>query len=99
MPRAWSTKDEKQYEHVRRSEIQRGRTAKRAREIAARTVNKQRRLEGRAEAPYSRATGAPTVALERRSRAELYNRARELHVRGRGRMRKAELVRAIRSAA
>ena len=47
MPKAWSNKDERQYEHVRKSEKQKGRSSKRAREIAGRTVNKQRKREGR----------------------------------------------------
>ena len=47
MPRAWSNKDERQYEHVKESETKAGRTTKRAKEIAARTVNKTRKSEGR----------------------------------------------------
>jgi len=42
MPRqAWSSKRERQYEHVKQSEKKQGRSTKRAKEIAARTVNKQ----------------------------------------------------------
>jgi hypothetical protein len=47
MPQSWSKKDERQYEHVKESEEQEGRSDKRAKEIAARTVNKQRKKEGR----------------------------------------------------
>lgn len=47
MPEAWSKKDEKQYRHVKDSEEDRGRSEKRAKEIAAATVNKQRSREGR----------------------------------------------------
>ncbi len=47
MPEAWSQKDERQYEHVRKSEQEQGRSEDRAEEIAARTVNKQRKREGR----------------------------------------------------
>jgi len=47
MPKAWSNKDERQYEHVKESELKEGRSTKRAKEIAARTVNKQRSREGR----------------------------------------------------
>jgi hypothetical protein len=39
MPKAWSKKDERQYEHIKKSAKQKGRSAKRAKEIAARTVN------------------------------------------------------------
>ena len=47
MPKAWSNKDERQYEHVKESEQKEGKSAKRAKEIAARTVNKHRKEEGR----------------------------------------------------
>lgn len=47
MPKAWSNKDERQYEHIKSSAKERGRSTKRAKEIAAATVNKQRRKEGR----------------------------------------------------
>jgi hypothetical protein len=46
MPQAWSNKDERQYEHVKASEKKEGRSTKRAKEIAARTVNKGRSKEG-----------------------------------------------------
>lgn len=44
--RAWSKKRERQYEHIKESERERGRSEDRAEEIAARTVNKQRREAG-----------------------------------------------------
>ncbi len=47
MPKAWSAKDERQYEHVKESEKKEGRSTARAKEIAARTVNKERKKEGR----------------------------------------------------
>ena len=47
MPKAWSDKDERQYEHIKGSEQDDGRSKDRAEEIAAATVNKQRRKEGR----------------------------------------------------
>lgn len=47
MPKAWSDKDERQYQHVKESELERGHSEDRAEEIAARTVNKQRSEEGR----------------------------------------------------
>jgi hypothetical protein len=47
MPRGWSAKDERQFEHIKASEQRRGRPEDKAEEIAARTVNKQRRQEGR----------------------------------------------------
>jgi hypothetical protein len=47
MPKAWSDKDERQYEHVKESEKKEGRSTEQAKEIAARTVNKHRKEEGR----------------------------------------------------
>jgi hypothetical protein len=45
--KSWTKKDERQYEHVKESELDQGRSTDKAEEIAARTVNKQRRKEGR----------------------------------------------------
>jgi len=97
MPKSWSAKDERQYEHIEQQSRARGRSDERAREIAARTVNKQRRLEGRTSQRRTSGTGNPQRPLEERSRDELYNRARELHITGRSRMSKQELVDAIRA--
>ena len=96
MPRAWSDKDERQYEHVKDSERQRGRSTKRAKEIAARTVNKTRREAGRTPNRRSQGSGNPNRPLDDRSRDELYNRAKELGIPGRSKMAKGELVDAIR---
>ena len=96
MPKAWSDKDERQYEHVKKSAKQRGRSAQRAKEIAARTVNKQRQSEDRTQQKGSRATGNPNRSLDDRSYQEIYNRAKELEISGRSKMSKGELVRAIR---
>jgi hypothetical protein len=46
MPKAWSAKRERQYEHIKESEKEQGRSTERAEEIAARTVNKQRAEAG-----------------------------------------------------
>jgi hypothetical protein len=43
---AWSAKRERQYEHIKESELKQGRSTKRAKEIAARTVNKERAEKG-----------------------------------------------------
>lgn len=99
MPRqAWSDKDERQYRHVEESARERGRSPARAKEIAARTVNKQRREEGRTRSgrKTTSGTGNPNRSLEERTVAELRNRAAELDVEGRSRMSKQELLRAIR---
>ena len=96
MPRAWSSKDERMYEHVKDSELEQGRPTAKAKEIAARTVNKQRREEGRTPNRTTQGTGNPSRGLEARSKQELYNRAKELEVEGRSAMSKDELARAIR---
>lgn len=96
MPKAWSNKDERMFEHVKESELEQGRSEEKAEEIAGRTVNKQRREEGRTPNKKTQGTGNPTTGLEGRTRDELYNRARQLDVQGRSRMSKEELVKAIR---
>ena len=54
MPKAWSSKDERQYEHIKASEAKTGRSSRRAKEIAAATVNKRRSQEGRTKKKRSR---------------------------------------------
>ncbi|MBA2246202.1 MAG: Rho termination factor N-terminal domain-containing protein [Gemmatimonadetes bacterium] len=93
---SWSNKDRRQYEHIRESSLERGKSEDRAEEIAARTVNKQRREEGRTPNRTTQGTGNPTSSLEERTKDELYNRARALGIEGRSKMNKDELVRAIR---
>lgn len=51
---AWSPKRERQYEHIKESEREAGRSNDRAEEIAARTVNKQRSKAGEAKTSKSR---------------------------------------------
>jgi hypothetical protein len=96
MPDAWTSKDERQYEHIRDSERERGVSAERAKEIAARTVNQHRRAEGRTPEHTTSGTGDPNTPLEERTVDELRNRAARLNIRGRSRMKKPELVAAIR---
>jgi len=98
MPRAWTEKDERQYDHIRKSAKDDGKSEDRAKEIAARTVNKQRREDGRTPSRSTSGTGNPNRELEERTKKELYNRAAELHVKGRSSMDKSELARAIRAA-
>jgi len=98
MPQAWSSKDERQYEHIKEGAVDKGRTLRRAKEIAARTVNKQRRLEGRTANRRTSGTGNPNRPLEERTRDELYNRAQELDIKGRSKMSKVSLITAIRRA-
>jgi len=100
MPDAWSDKRERQYDHIRQSLREDGRSPERAKAIAARTVNKERRKAGETESGkrMTEGTGNPNLPLEDRTKDELYNRAKELDIDGRSRMRKAELIEAIRAA-
>jgi Rho termination factor, N-terminal domain len=92
---SWSKKDERQYEHIKESELERGESEKHAKEIAARTVNKQRREEGRTPNKTTQGTGHPRTPPEARTRDELYNVAQDLDIKGRSKMNKDDLVRAI----
>lgn len=96
---AWSEKDERMYEEIKKDRMDDGKSEDRAKEIAARTVNKKRREEGRTKSgrKTTSGTGNPNRSLEDRSRQELYNRAQELDIEGRSDMDKDELVEAIRN--
>jgi hypothetical protein len=98
MPKAWSNKDERMYEHIKESAEERGASEDRAEEIAARTVNKHRREEGRTPNRRTQGTGNPNTPLGERTVDELRNIARDLDIRGRSSMRKDDLVQAIRRA-
>lgn len=97
MPQSkWTDKDERQYKKITRNQQNRGMKKSRANEIAARTVNKRRRKEGRTENAISRGTGNPRSSLEDRSKNELYSRAKQRHISGRSKMTKQELIDALR---
>ena len=96
MPRGWSNKDERQYEHIKKSSKSRGKSAKRAKEIAARTVNKTRREEGRTPNKKTQGSGNPNSSLADRSKQELYNLAKKRGIDGRSKMTKGQLVDALR---
>jgi plasmid stabilization system protein ParE len=93
----WTDKDERKYEHIKGSSKKRGVPAERAKAIAARTVNKQRRQEGRTPNKTTQGTGNPRRELEDRTRDELYNKAKQLDIEGRSKMNKDELLDAIRA--
>jgi plasmid stabilization system protein ParE len=93
---SWSAKDERKYEHIKESAEEGGKSERRAKEIAARTVNKGRREEGRTPSRRTQGTGNPNRGLESRTRDELYNRAKEMDIEGRSKMSKDELLQAIR---
>lgn len=92
----WTEKDERQYEHVKESVLDQGKPEETAKEIAARTVNKQRRTEHRTPNTTTQGTGNPNTSLEERTVNELRNRAKQLKIVGRSKMKKHELIDAIR---
>ena len=96
MPRGWTNKDERKYEHIKEGELDRGVDYDTAQEIAARTVNRDRREEGRTQNRRTQGTGNPTSGYETRSRDELYNIAKQRNIAGRSKMSKDELIRALR---
>jgi hypothetical protein len=96
MPDAWSSKDERKYEHIKESSLESGKSEDRAEEIAARTVNRDRREEGRTPNTTTQGTGNPNERYEGRTRDELYNIAKERNIEGRSKMTKDELIRALR---
>src|SRR4026208_175013 len=106
MPQAWKAKSERQYEHIKESERKQGRSTKRAKEIAARTVNKERARSGEAressrtsrrDMSSSRRGGlrSGTTRPRGRTKEQLYNEAKRMNVQGRSRMNKQQLQRAV----
>ena len=103
MPKAWSAKRERQYEHVKESEKKKGRSTGRAKEIAARTVNKQRAQAGEARSGGSTSGSKGGSSSRRRStsrpggrtKEQLYNEAKKRNISGRSKMTKAQLERAL----
>jgi hypothetical protein len=99
------TKRARQYEHVKRSQRQEGRSPRRATEIAARTVQKERARSG--ESRQRSRSSVKDISSGRRgglrsgkgpggrTRDQLYNEARQLGIDGRSRMSKAQLQRAV----
>ena len=100
------TKRERQYEHVKDSAKLQGASTKRAKEIAARTVNKERARSG--ESQTRSRTSTQDISSGRRggqrsgssgprgrTRDQLYNEAKKLGVQGRSKMNKAQLQRAV----
>ena len=105
MPRAWSAKRERQYEHIKDGLVDRGRSEDVAEEIAARTVNKERARAG--EAKESSPTSTKDISSGRRgglrshrgpggrTYRQLYAEAQKANVPGRSSMSKAQLERAL----
>lgn len=106
MPRgAWTDKRERQYDHIKRGLMERGKREGTAEEIAARTVNKVRAQEG--EAKEASASSVDDLSPSRRGGLrshqgeggrtfrQLYEEARRQGVKGRSAMNKAQLERAL----
>lgn len=97
MPEVWNEKDERQYQHIKKSERERGASEDKAERVAARTVNQQRREEGRTPNKTSQGTGNPNREYEQRTRQELYNLAKERNIKDRSKMNKEQLIQALRN--
>ncbi|MFD5177822.1 plasmid stabilization protein [Nocardia sp. NPDC058379] len=104
--RAWSTKRERQYEHIKESQRERGVGEDRAEEIAARTVNKERARKG--ESATSSKLSRTDMSSGRRggqrahrqgprglTRDQLYEEARHRNIEGRSKMNKKQLAHAL----
>lgn len=102
---AWSDKRERQYEHIKESQLERGESEDTAQEIAARTVNKERARTG--EAREASRSSTDDISSGRRgglrshrgsggrTRDQLYNEAKRKNVKGRSKMNKAQLKAAV----
>ena len=103
---AWSAKRERQYEHIKESAKEQGASTKRAKELAARTVNKERARSGEAE--QSSRSSRQDISSGRRgglrsgtrrpkgqTKEQLYNQAKRLNIKGRSKMNKSQLLAAV----
>jgi hypothetical protein len=106
MPQSgWSDKRERQYEHIKDGLEERGRPVRLAKQIAARTVNKERARQG--ESKQASRTSTDDISSSRRgglrshrgsggrTRDQLYAEARRRNIRGRSRMSKSQLESAL----
>lgn len=105
MPREWSKKRERQYEHIKSGLEERDVGEDRAEEIAARTVNKERARSGESET--SSRTSTKDISSGRRgglrsrtgakgrTKDQLYEEACKKNIKGRSKMTKGELERAV----
>ncbi|MDH6129041.1 hypothetical protein P3T39_006030 [Kitasatospora sp. GP82] len=105
MPRGSTPKRERQYEHIKDSALERGESEKRAREIAARTVNKERARHG--ESKTASRSSVKDISSSRRgglrshsgsqgpTKEQLYNEAKQRNIHGRSKMNKKQLENAL----
>jgi hypothetical protein len=100
------TKRARQYEHIKQSQRQRGTSERRSKEIAARTVQKERARSGESSTRSRTSTRdissgrrggqrSGTRGPRGRTRDQLYNEARKLGIKGRSNMNKGQLQRAV----
>jgi hypothetical protein len=100
------TKRARQYEDIKESQLEQGRSEDRAEEIAARTVNKERARAGESRTRSRSSTQdissgrrggmrSGTSGPRGRTRDQIYNEARRLNVGGRSQMSKGQLQRAV----
>src|ERR1700709_1253189 len=102
------SKRDRQYEEVKKSEEKEGRSKKRAGEIAARTVNKEKARSGESKTSSRSSKRGPSASSRGgrqsgkgpsgRTREQLYNDARRLGIEGRSSMSKKELQHAVAGA-
>ncbi|OKI01098.1 plasmid stabilization protein [Streptomyces sp. CB02923] len=108
MPAGSNSKRERQYEHIKEGAEKRGTSTGRAKEIAARTVNKERARSGESRTASRTSTKDRKSAPERGgqrsgnrtgsqgpTRDQLYNEARQRGVEGRSNMNKNQLAKAL----
>ena len=100
------TKRARQYEHIKQGQLRHGISERRAEEIAARTVNKERARAGESQTSSklsrtdrsSSQRGGERSGTNRpkgRTRDQLYEEARKLGIDGRSKMNKSQLQRAV----
>ncbi|KQV13237.1 MULTISPECIES: hypothetical protein [unclassified Kitasatospora] len=105
MPRGSSPKRERQYEHIKDSALERGESEKRAKEIAARTVNKERARHGESRTASRSSTHDVSSGHRGGKRShsgaqgptydQLYNEAKHRNIKGRSKMNKKQLEHAL----
>ncbi len=105
MAKEWTAKQEREYEHIRDSEKSRGAGDKRAKEIGARTVNKNRAQSGQSRtasrssvndvSPQHRGGKRSHSGAQGPTYDQLYNEARQRNIDGRSKMNKSELAHAL----
>ncbi|MET9631216.1 plasmid stabilization protein [Lentzea sp. NPDC006480] len=105
MPAGSNAKRERQYEHIKDSARSRGASSKRAKEIAARTVNKNRAQAGESKtasksstqdmSPQKRGGQRSHSGAQGPTKEQLYNEAKKKNIKGRSTMTKKELANAL----